>query len=157
MTDAASVAVQTHGSLRHDLSGEPVEIGSGAARVRLVTGEAMRADAEGLVHGGFVFSLADHAAMLAINEPTVVLGGADCRFLAPVRVGDVLEAIAERDAIDGKKQGVNVRVVRVPDGAQPAEASDTGEIDDAAADLVFEGDFTCFVPSRHVLAAREEE
>lgn len=32
----------------------------------------MAADEYRLVHGGFIFGLADYAVMLAINEPTVV-------------------------------------------------------------------------------------
>ena len=51
-------------------------------------------DEPGLVHGGFVFGLADHAAMLAVNHPNVVLGGADVKFLKPVRVGEALVAEA---------------------------------------------------------------
>jgi acyl-coenzyme A thioesterase PaaI-like protein len=48
----------------------------------------MAVDDRGLVHGGFVFGLADHAAMLAVNDPNVVLGAASTRFLKPVRVGE---------------------------------------------------------------------
>lgn len=38
------------------------------------------------------FGLADYAAMLAVNEPTVVLGKAEVRFLKPVKVGERLLA-----------------------------------------------------------------
>jgi acyl-coenzyme A thioesterase PaaI-like protein len=44
----------------------------------------MAADQRGLVHGGFTFGLADYAAMVAVNDPNVVLGAAEVRFLAPV-------------------------------------------------------------------------
>ncbi len=92
----------------------------------------MRVDQTGLVHGGFVFGLADYAAMLAINEPTVVLGSAEVRFVAPVVVGARLIAEAEALPPAGKKRAVQVRVL-------------LGE------QVVLSGSFVCFVPSAHVL------
>jgi acyl-coenzyme A thioesterase PaaI-like protein len=56
----------------------------------------MVVDAHGLVHGGFVFGLADYAAMLAVNDPNVVLGAAEARFLKPVRRGDQNARFASR-------------------------------------------------------------
>ena len=92
----------------------------------------MAADEQGLVHGGFVFGLADYAAMLAVNDPFVVLGAAACRFLRPVRVGDTVRAVADVVETQGKKQEVRVVARR-------------GDED------VFEGTFTCFVLTKHVL------
>jgi acyl-coenzyme A thioesterase PaaI-like protein len=51
-------------------------VGEGYAVVELKTKENMRADEKNLVHGGFIFSLADYCAMLTVNEPTVVLASA---------------------------------------------------------------------------------
>ena len=53
---------------------------------------------------GFVFGLLDYAAMLAVNDPNVVLGSADLRFVAPVKVGD--EVVAEATVVEekGKKR-----------------------------------------------------
>jgi acyl-coenzyme A thioesterase PaaI-like protein len=123
---------RTHLGIRQQLCGEPRSLAPGAASVVLRASPEMAADDTGLVHGGFIFGLADYAAMLAINEPTVVLGAADTRFLAPSRVGDELTAEAETLPAEGKKRKVRVRV-RV------------------AGQCVFEGLFTCFVPSQHVL------
>ncbi|MEM8963903.1 MAG: PaaI family thioesterase [Acidobacteriota bacterium] len=127
-----SLDIRTHHGIDRALSGVPVALGDGSATVELATTSTMAADAQELVHGGFVFSLADHAAMLAINEPTVVLGAAETRFLAPTRVGETLVAEARVAAIDGKKHHVDVTVR-------------SGET------TVCTGRFTCFVPSRHVL------
>lgn len=118
-----------------ELSGQPVELDDGKARLRLETTEAMRADDHGLVHGGFVFSLADHAAMLAINHPNVVVGSAESRFLRPVVVGDRLDATARVDRREGKKWHVEATVTR---GDEP----------------VLECRFVCFTPEHHVLAPR---
>ena len=93
----------------------------------------MAADRHGLVHGGFIFSLADHAAMLAVNHPNVVLGAAKTKFLRPVVVGEKVLAEAKVDRREGKKIFVQVTV-------------DRGE------ETVFEGEFTCFEPPKHVLA-----
>ena len=92
----------------------------------------MAADDRGLVHGGFVFGLADYAAMLSVNDPNVVLGAAETRFLAPVRVGEVVDADAEITATKGRKRVIAVRA-RV------------GERE------VFSGTFTAFVLDQHVL------
>lgn len=95
----------------------------------------MRADEHDLVHGGFVFSLADHAAMLAINHPNVVLGSASLRFERPVKVGETLLARARaRTGPEGgsKKHLVDVEVVR-------------------GDEVVCRGELICFIPERHVL------
>lgn len=131
----------THLAIDPRLCGTPLSLAAGAASAALVALPEMAADARGLVHGGFVFGLADYAAMLAINEPNVVLGSADVRLLAPVVVGDRLRAEAERVRIEGKKQIVEVAVFVEPS----AEAR--------ASTRVFFGTFVCFVPGTHVLDA----
>lgn len=100
----------------------------------------MRADEHGLVHGGFVFGLADHAAMLAVDEPTVVLAAAEVRFTAPVEVGERLEAHAEVEWSEGRKRRVAVTVRRAA----------------AAGEAVLTGSFECYVPEQHVLTSRSE-
>lgn len=136
MNDAPEL--RTHLAIDRSLSGEPTELAEGRAVVRLVTTRAMSADGHGLVHGGFVFSLADYAAMLAVNEPTVVLGAASVRFVAPARVGDILWAEATLERIEGKKRHVAVTVR-------------AGTKKGAEGDPTFQGEFTAFVPERHIL------
>lgn len=123
----------THLGIDASLCGAPRSLAPGAAEVALTTLPAMAADAEGLVHGGFVFGLADYAAMLAVNHPNVVLGSASSKFLKPVRVGETVVATATRASESGRRHVVAVEVRR-------------GE------DVVFTGEFTCFVLDRHVLA-----
>lgn len=124
---------RTHLGANPRFCGEIAALAEGSARVTLETAAEMAVDGMGLVHGGFVFGLADYAAMLAVNDPNVVLGAANCRFLAPVRLGDRLEAVAKARPVDGKKHPVEAQVRR-------------GE------DLVFTATFTCFVLDHHVLA-----
>jgi acyl-coenzyme A thioesterase PaaI-like protein len=125
-------AAATHLAIDRRLCGEPLEVAEGSAAVALVTLPEMTADDRGLVHGGFVFGLADYAAMLAVNHPNVVLGGAEVRFLKPVAVGDRLVAGARVEESDGRKSRVRVEVRR-------------GE------EAVMSGAFVCFTLERHVL------
>ncbi|MEM9194482.1 MAG: hotdog domain-containing protein [Myxococcota bacterium] len=104
-----SKAPNTHLSIDRTLCGEPETLSPGAATVRFVPTPAMVADAQGLVHGGFVFGAVDYAAMLAVNDPNVVLGSADVRFVAPVKLGDEVRAVAELQEEKGKKRVLSVR------------------------------------------------
>ncbi|MEC7948439.1 MAG: hotdog domain-containing protein [Myxococcota bacterium] len=124
--------IRTHAGIDRSLCGEPVSLGDGAAVVHLQTTAAMCADSRGLVHGGFVFGQADYAAMLAVNDPNVVLGAADARFIAPVRVGERVDAVARVDAIDRRKQIVSV-------------------VCSVGGREVMRGTFTAFVLPKHVL------
>jgi acyl-coenzyme A thioesterase PaaI-like protein len=92
----------------------------------------MAADQQGLVHGGFIFSAADYAAMIAVNHPHVVLGACDVKFLKPVRVGETVMVRATVQEVKGKKYWVSVSATK-------------------DADEVFQGMFTCFVLDKHVL------
>lgn len=125
--------IKTHTKIDQSLSGVPVEVSSGRAVVKLKTDERMVADEYGLIHGGFIFSLADYASMLAVNEETVVLAKAEVKFVRPVRLGDELLAEAQVKGIEGKKRIVSVEVKR-------------------GDEVVFLGEFLCVVPEKHVLS-----
>jgi uncharacterized protein (TIGR00369 family) len=135
---------RTHAELDAELCGEPSELEDGLAVVDLVTSHRMRADGHDLVHGGFVFGLADHAAMLAINHPNVVLGNANIRFERPVTVGERLRARARVRAVQGKKHIVDVEVERPRQGSEAT-----------TPEIVMRGELTCFTPERHVLVTEE--
>lgn len=132
--------IRTHRELDPRLCGEVVALAPGEAGVSLVAGAEMAADDRGLVHGGFVFGLADHAAMVAVNQPNVVLVRSDVRFVAPVSVGDRMVAQA---AVDLERGGGSRPVVEV--------SVRVGER------IVFQGTFHCAVPSRHVLDLDRED
>jgi uncharacterized protein (TIGR00369 family) len=123
---------RTHLEADPRLCGTWVELAEGSARVALTAIDSMVVDAQGLVHGGFLFGLADYAAMLAVNDPNVVLGAAEVRFLKPVRRGNHLVASAHTVAARGRKHEVRVEAT-------------------VDSEKVFEGTFTCFVLEQHVL------
>lgn len=128
---------RTHPSIDRRLCGEPLELGQGTACVAFIGLPEMAADERGLVHGGFVFGLADYAAMLAINHPNVVLAGAEVRFLKPVAVGERLVAEARVAESDGRRSRVRVEVLR-----------------DGGGEAVMTGDFRCVTLDRHVFEER---
>ncbi|NJF24332.1 PaaI family thioesterase [Thermococcus sp. Bubb.Bath] len=124
---------RTHKMTSERLVGRPTKIGPPEAEVVLKTTEEMAVDEYGLVHGGFTFGLADYTAMLAVNEPTVVLGKAEARFLKPVKAGEKLLAKARIVEDLGKKKIVQ------------------GEVLNEKGEKVFEGTFHCYVLEKHVL------
>ena len=123
----------THLAIDTSLCGKVTHLTDGYAETLLHATQQMAADAQGLVHGGFIFGAADYAAMCAVNDPCVVLGAATSRFVAPVQVGDAVHCRAAVMAAKGKKREVKVEAF-------------VSEI------LVFEGSFTTFVLERHVLS-----
>jgi acyl-coenzyme A thioesterase PaaI-like protein len=123
---------RTHLAIDHRLCGVPLVLAEGVASVALVTTAEMAADERGLIHGGFVFGLADFAAMLAVNDPNVVLGSAEVKLRKPVEVGERLVAAAHVEEAAGRRSRVRVEVRR-------------GE------EVVLSGDFLCFTLDRHVL------
>lgn len=127
------VDINTHTQIDQRLCGRPLEVGRGHSRVLLETIAAMAVDDHDLVHGGFIFGLADYAAMIAVNDPNVVLGGSEVKFLKPVKVGEQIEAEARLTDRDGRKCKVAVTAKR-------------------GTEEVFQGNFTCFVLDKHVLS-----
>ena len=127
------MTIHTHQGINRECFGTPVYLEEGESRVELQTIGSMAVDEMGLVHGGYIFGLADYAAMISVNHPNVVLGSSEVKFLKPVRAGETVIATATAEARQGKKQLVAVAVTRNDE-------------------VVFSGTFTCFVLDKHVLA-----
>jgi len=124
--------LKTHLNINNSLCGKVTKLEHDYAEVLLYTTQQMSVDEQGLVHGGFVFGAADYAAMCAVNDPYVVLGASSTTFVAPLKVGDVVCCKAQVTTSKGKKKIVAVK----------AMVNDT---------LVFQGMFTTFVLTQHVL------
>jgi acyl-CoA thioesterase len=127
-----AVFLATHESINRDLCGEILKLERGYVELRLTTTSEMVVDDQGLIHGGFVFSAADYAAMAAVNERNVVLVGSDCQFLSPVKFGDEVNFVARVRHKEGRKRNVYVQ----------------GHVLDIK---VFEGEFKTVITERHVL------
>ena len=102
------------------------------AKVKFEATQDMAVDDLGLIHGGFTFGAADFCAMATVNHPNVVLVSSKSKFLAPVKVGDIVIFESEVIFDDDKKQEVII----------------TGKIDDIK---VYEGLFGTVVLKKHVL------
>ena len=72
------------------------EVGPGRATLRMTVREDM-VNGHDIGHGGLTFTLADSAFAFACNSYNrrTVAAGAEIRFRAPTRLGDVLVATAE--------------------------------------------------------------
>ena len=92
------------------------------AVVRMSVGDHM-VNGHAIVHGGYLFTLADSAFALACNSRGVltVAAGADITFVTSARLGDVLVAEA-RVRVDYGRSGItDVTVTREADRAVIAE------------------------------------
>jgi len=126
------IELQTHTLINRYLCGELKKMEKGYVEVELQTEDEMVVDKLGLIHGGFIFSAADFAAMAAVNEKNVVLVASDCQFLSPVKLGDLVLFKAQLRHQEGRKRNVRVK----------AYVHDI---------KVFEGEFMTVITERHVL------
>ncbi len=126
------IVIKTHEKINQNLCGEVLKLEVGYVELRLTTTSDMVADSIGLVHGGFIFSAADYAAMVAVNEKNVLLVASDCQFLSPVKLHDEVNIIAKVRHKEGRKRNVHVE----------------GYVLDIK---VFEGEFKTVITERHVL------
>jgi len=124
--------ITTHKLLSKKHTGKVLELNEGYARIKFIPERFMIADEQNLIHGGFIFSTADYAAMIAVNEPHVILSSARVNFIAPVELNDeiIFEAIVKHK--ESKKKMVKV----------------IGRSRDIK---VFEGEFATIILDKHVL------
>jgi len=126
------IVLETHTLINRYLCGELKKMEKGYVEVELQTEDEMAVDKLGLIHGGFIFSAADFAAMAAVNEKNVVLVATDCQFLSPVKLGDLVLFKAHLRHQEGRKRNVHVKAF----------------VHDIK---VFEGEFMTVITERHVL------
>jgi acyl-coenzyme A thioesterase PaaI-like protein len=130
------IELQTHTKYNKKF-GQLVELKEDYAKVILETTEEMAVDEEGLVHGGFTFSAADFCAMATVNKPYVVLVRSQSEFMAPIKVGEIVEF--ESEVLMKEKRKVEVKVI--------------GKLNDIK---VFEGTFSCVILDKHVLKKKAQ-
>lgn len=129
-----SMVQRTHLSVSEELVGKVEKIESGkSSQVALKTVPQMGVDEKRLVHGGFTFGLADYAAMVAVNDPYVVLLSSQVRFVKPVATGESLTARARVIEEEGRKRKVQC------------------EVFNQDQQKVLEGEFLCLILSQHIL------
>jgi acyl-CoA thioesterase len=87
------------------------DVGPGTATLRMTVRDDM-VNGHDIGHGGFTFTLADSAFAFACNSYNrrTVAAGAEVRFRAPTRSGDVLVATAVERSRDGRDGTYDVTV-----------------------------------------------
>ncbi|MGE4456813.1 MAG: thioesterase [Arcobacteraceae bacterium] len=125
--------LNTHLKLNNSLNGDVIELKPSYAKISLQTTDTMKCDDEELVHGGFAFCAADFCAMASVNHPFVVLAKSEVKFLAPVKVGEVIIFEGNVTTNDGRKQTISV----------------IGKVADKE---VFSGEFKTVILEKHILS-----
>ena len=103
-------------------------VGPGRAELEMTVREDM-VNGHGIGHGGLTFTLADSAFAFACNSynRSTVAAGAEVRFTAPTRLGDLLVAVAVERSREGRDGVYDVTVRRTTgDGEGELVAAFTG-------------------------------
>ena len=124
--------INTHLRINKELCGSAVSIGDNRSIVECRLTDSMTVDEKGLIHGGFIFGIADYAAMLAVNHENVVLASSSCKFLKPSRKEDLIRAEARVTEQQGKKFYIEVNIF-------------------SNNSITFSGSFMAVIPKNHVL------
>jgi acyl-CoA thioesterase len=116
-----------------------VEVGPGRAVLEMPVRQDM-VNGHAIGHGGLTFALADSAFAFACNSynRSTVAAGAEIRFLAPTRLGDVLAAEAVERERNGR-DGVYDVTVRSDDPDRPVVATFVGRSKEIRGTLFEEG------------------
>lgn len=93
--------------LNFKLSGELVGLARNLSKVVFTPTSEMCVDSR-LIHSGFVFSAAAHAALTALNKKNSLIIGADIKFLAPIELGH--EVIFQAEALQDDTKKCEVKV-----------------------------------------------
>ncbi len=115
--DAQSTAEQVAAAMmHHDAAARGagvrlVDVGPGRARTALTVADR-HVNGHGIMHGGYLFLLADAAFALACNSrgASTVASGADITFLRAARLGEELEADAVERSLVGRSGLYDVTV-----------------------------------------------
>lgn len=127
--------INTHKRINKTFSGKVVALEKSYCKVAFLTTNDMRVDELGLVHSGFVFSAADYAASIAVNEQNTVIIGSKVSFLAPAKVGDLVEIEARVKFEDLRKREIEVE----------------GKINEIK---VFQGTFHAVILEKHIFKTK---
>lgn len=111
LAEAAGAAMYSRDRASQALGITLDEIRPGRARMHMTVREDM-VNGHDLCHGGLIFTLADSTFAFACNShnQSTVAAGCSIEFLAPARLGDVLTATGEEQALVGRNGVYDIRV-----------------------------------------------
>lgn len=102
------IRVKTHTELDASFAGHIESIATDKCIVSLITTERMSADAQNLVHSGFIGSAAEYAALVVVNEANGMIFSVSSQYYACARVGDEVRFTAKVRHSDSRKREVDV-------------------------------------------------
>jgi acyl-CoA thioesterase len=122
-----AVAMMARDGASAGLGLDVLDVRAGYARVTM-TVEDRHLNGHGIVHGGYLFLLADTAFACACNSgrTTTVAATAEIDFIAAAHRGDVLEAVAAERASFGRSGITDVAVRRV--ATRDGPVADDGDL-----------------------------
>ncbi len=111
VAESAAAAMWVGDRASQALGMEILEVGPGRAVLRMTVRDDM-VNGHAIGHGGLTFTLADSAFAFACNsyDRRTVAAGAEIRFRAPTRLGDVLIATAVERSREGRTGVYDVEV-----------------------------------------------
>jgi phenylacetic acid degradation protein PaaD len=122
LAERSAAAMWAEDRASQGLGMQLVDVAPGRAVLRMTVAESM-VNGHGICHGGFVFAVADSAFAFACNSynRSTVAQACDVVFVAPARLGDVLEAEAVERTRFGRNGIYDVTVRDVSAGTVVAE------------------------------------
>lgn len=130
-----SDALNTHVYANKTLLGNIISLEKHNAKISLQTTNQMSIDELGLIHSGFIGASAEYCASISINETNTVIIGSKVSFLAPAKLGDIIEFEGHVRFEDARKKEVDV----------------VGKINDIK---VFQGIFYAVVLEKHIFKTK---
>ncbi len=100
--------LKTHENIHANVFGKILKLDLNYSKTILKTTSDMALDEFGLVYSGYVFGAADYAAAIAVNETNMIIIGSRISFLAPAKVGDLIEFEAKSKFDDSRKREIRV-------------------------------------------------
>ena len=127
VAESAAAAMWAGDRASQALGMEILEVGPGRAVLRMTVRDDM-VNGHAIGHGGLTFTLADSAFAFACNsyDRRTVAAGAEIRFRAPTRLGDVLTATATERSRDGRTGVYEVEVTSQGPGGDTVVATFVG-------------------------------
>ncbi|MBE2985390.1 PaaI family thioesterase [Campylobacter sp. RM9344] len=129
--------IKTSPNIKLSLTGVTTFLEKNHAKTKFFTTNEMVADGSDLIHSGFIFSAANYAALVAINEEFCVTINARINFYGPIKLGEIVEFDARAYFDESRKR--EVRVI--------------GKLHDMK---VFEGTFQLVALEEHIFLAQQK-
>lgn len=97
------------GLLKPDLCGNILKITQEEVVISFAPSKQMISDESNLIHSGFIFNVANYAAMCLVNQPNALTIKSEVQFLAPIEFEQEMLFIATINQSNNKKYEIFVK------------------------------------------------